>query len=278
VFWFEGPLRVLPDLAAAAATEPVAGSDLPKFPGLRVLVVEDNPVNQQVAAGMLRILGVTPAVASGGVAALDLLMTGPFDVVLMDVQMPGMDGYATTRAIRRGEGGARHRRIPVVAMTANAMASDREVGLEAGMDDYLTKPVFAAQLAALLEKLVQPREDAPPPERKVFDAAEMKKRLQLDDDLLLQIVEMFLEDVPVRRAALVAALSEGRMEELGRLAHTLKGTAANLVAETVVDAGQALETAVREGNLEPVPALQAALVRELDLLGEALGHYAQRLR
>jgi PAS domain S-box-containing protein len=275
VFWFETRLPTLPDLPKVERTPEPASSA--RFPGLRVLVVEDNPVNQQVAAGMLRNLGVNPVMASGGIEALDALVNGAFDIVLMDVQMPGMDGYATTRAIRRGEGGDLHRRVPVVAMTANAMASDREVGLEAGMDDYLTKPVFATKLVALLEKF-RPAAGVERPPRKVFDSTEMKSRLQIDDALLGQIVAMFLADVPARRSALEWALATGNLEELGRLAHTLRGTAANLVAEAVVDAGQALELAVRESHLSALPRLQAGLVAELDRLEEALKAYTDGAR
>ena len=275
VFWFEVRLPSLPDLPKAERIPEVAKP--PRFHGLRVLVVEDNPVNQQVAAGMLRNLGVNPVVASGGIEALDALLNGAFDLVLMDVQMPGMDGYATTRAIRRGEGGDHHRGVPVVAMTANAMASDRDIGLEAGMDDYLTKPVFAAKLVAILEKF-RPSEGETGLARRVFDAAEMKNRLQLDDSLLLQIVDMFLADVPVRRAALEAALAADNLDELCRLAHTLRGTAANLVAEAVVDAGQALETAARQGDRALLPRLHANLLGELGQLEEALGAYSSRAR
>ena len=136
-------------LAGGAGVERKA-SDRPSFPGLRVLLVEDNAVNQMVAKGLLGKLGVEVTVAGDGEEALERLREARFDLVLMDCQMPRLDGFAATRAIRRGEAGPEATAMPIVAMTANALEGDRERCLEAGMNEYLTKPVRPAALAATL--------------------------------------------------------------------------------------------------------------------------------
>jgi CheY-like chemotaxis protein len=132
----------------------------PRVP--RVLVVDDNPINQLVAREMLLSLGVEVETAEHGADALARLERSSYALVFMDVMMPVLDGLATTRAWRELEGRTGRRRLPVVALTANAMASDRERCLEAGMDDYLAKPVRREQLAQMLARWL-PAEPEPPP-------------------------------------------------------------------------------------------------------------------
>jgi CheY-like chemotaxis protein len=120
----------------------------------RVLVVEDNPTNQKVATGILLRSGYTAVVAENGLAALGLLAEEDFDLVLMDCQMPVLDGYETTRLLRSGAAGVRDPRIPVIAMTANSLAGEREKVLEAGMDDFLTKPVSKTSFLATIRKWI----------------------------------------------------------------------------------------------------------------------------
>jgi CheY-like chemotaxis protein len=129
-------------------------------PGCRILIVEDNPVNQMVASRALGTLGYEAEVVAGGEAALEVLAHSQFDLILMDCQMPGMDGYDATAEIRRREAG--RSRIPIVAMTANAIDGDRERCMAAGMDDYISKPIRLALLAKMLESWL---------ERKVAPAA-----------------------------------------------------------------------------------------------------------
>ena len=140
-------------LVHGRTAEPVAQASPPPAGRLagRILLAEDNLINQKVACGMLRKLGLTVEVADNGAAALDLIAAGSYDLVLMDVQMPVMDGFATTRALRERERQLGAPRLPVIAMTANAMAGDRELCLAAGMDDYLPKPVKLAELHRLLD-------------------------------------------------------------------------------------------------------------------------------
>jgi signal transduction histidine kinase/ActR/RegA family two-component response regulator len=160
VFWFIVPApaveRVEQDEPASAyPPAPAEGASGRSRPGdWRILIVEDNPVNQIVAARALRTLGYAPDVASSGEAALDILLQRPFDLILMDCQMPGMDGYQTAEEIRRREAG-RHR-TPIVAMTANNVAGDRERCAAAGMDDYLSKPFRIAALERALRRWLSP--------------------------------------------------------------------------------------------------------------------------
>jgi CheY-like chemotaxis protein len=137
-------------------------TDPPPPPVPRVLVVDDNPINQLVAREMLLSLGVEVETAEHGADALARLERSRYAMVFMDVMMPVLDGLATTRTWREREGRAGLRRMPVVALTANAMASDRERCLEAGMDDYLAKPVRREQLAQMLARWL-PAEPEPPP-------------------------------------------------------------------------------------------------------------------
>ncbi len=150
-FSIEMPLRTNPlpraELKVGKSKEPSA---LPSFGGRRVLLVEDNIVNQKVAAALLKKLGCRVDVAANGQEALDMAALLPYDLIFMDCQMPEMDGYQATGEIRNREGAARH--TPIIALTAGAMADDRERCLEAGMDDYLSKPFRAAQLCEMLDK------------------------------------------------------------------------------------------------------------------------------
>ena len=163
-FWFELPLRRQAASAQPAQEEPGSGTaEGRRSPrpasgrARRILVAEDNPVNQEVAQGLLVGLGHQVDVASDGQEALDLVATGAYDLVFMDMQMPRLDGLAATRRIRALEGPGRQ--VPIIAMTANAMESDHQRCLEAGMDDYLSKPFNQRRLKAVLERFAPPRLD-----------------------------------------------------------------------------------------------------------------------
>jgi len=143
----------VPDRPDTARPAPNAMPETVGLHGSRVLLVEDNPVNQEVARGMLERMGVRLAVAKDGHEALEHLGREEFDLVLMDCQMPGLDGYETTAEVRRLEESGSHReRMPIVALTADAVDGDRETCLAAGMDDYLAKPFTYAGLAQIVER------------------------------------------------------------------------------------------------------------------------------
>ena len=161
--WFTVRLRRLPSERCGSQLAPStrvgarsSESLLPRFEGARVLVVEDNATNQRVAVGLLRKLGVHAKTAGNGWEAIEALRASPFDAVLMDVQMPEMDGLEACRLIRDRRTGARDPQVLVIAMTAHAMGGDRERCLEAGMIDYLTKPASLGRLAEVLARHLPP--------------------------------------------------------------------------------------------------------------------------
>jgi two-component system sensor histidine kinase/response regulator len=236
----------------------------------KVLLVEDNAVNQRVAVGLITRRGHRVTVANNGREALTALDENePFDLVLMDVQMPDMDGLEATTRIRERErqtGG--HLRI--VAMTAHAMKGDRERFLASGMDAYLPKPIDPPALFDLIESASggQPSPGDVTVSRS-FDADEMRQRLG-DDELMADVIRLFLEDCPANVHAIAAAVEAANAAQIRTTAHALKGSAATLAAHGVVKAAGTLESL---GSSNDVPAARAhfpALVDEVDRLIEAL--------
>ncbi len=173
----------------------------------RILLAEDNPTNQVVATRLLEKMGFSVVAVDNGQDAVRALETGSFDLVLMDLQMPIMDGFEATRTIRDPQSAVRNRRVPIVAMTAHALKGDRERCLEAGMDDYVSKPVDPKKLATVAERWIgrsANRVHTPTPadavdpatEPLVFDRPGLVARTMEDEDLLREIIGCFLEDTP----------------------------------------------------------------------------------
>ena len=202
-----------------------------------------------------------------------------FDVVLMDVQMPEMGGIEATEAIRQRErtkGG--HTRI--VAMTAHAMNGDRERCLAAGMDGYLSKPIDPAMLYSTLEHESAPITPAGapgaadlPPSAAPIDRVGLMERLGGDEDLLIDVVRLFLADCPVRLAAIKAAVDDRDAERIRTTAHALKGAAGNLSAQGLFDAARTLERLGTEGRLEPAEAAWRRLSMEAANVLDALRRF-----
>jgi CheY-like chemotaxis protein len=255
----------------------------------RILVVEDNSVNQKLAVRMLEKLGYRPDLVENGQEALVALDVGVYDAVLMDCQMPVMDGFEATAEIRRNEAAGKRYvsigHLPVIAVTANAMQGDRERCLAAGMDAYLAKPIKLEDVRTTLSRWVMfpssdvgdpgtPGPASPVSERHgIFDPAQMLKNIGGDQELLNQLIELFLE----RHAAIMTnirqALSQSDAMTVERAAHTLKGTAANLCApEVALVAGQ-LEAVGRLGTLHDAPSVYAHLEMEMIRLIQALKAY-----
>jgi len=240
-------------------------------PNARILLAEDNIVNQQVAVGLLGKLGFRVDVAANGAEALKALQTVPYDLVLMDVQMPVMDGIEAAARVRNLPPGSANRRVPIVALTARTVHGDRERFLAAGMDDYLPKPVTPQSLADRLEKwlpgkIVAEPETAPP----CFDREGMLSRLMRDEELARSVVEGFLGDIPRQIDALRGLLAAGDRQGAERKAHSIKGASANVGGEAMRAVAREMEKEAEAGRLEEAAARLPRLEAEFDRLRKAL--------
>jgi PAS domain S-box-containing protein len=233
---------------------------------LRVLLVEDNAVNRQLALRLLEKLGYGADVAVNGLEALEALRRQPYDVVLMDVEMPEMDGLEAARRIHR-EWRA-HERPRIVAMTANAMQEDREICLAAGMDDYMSKPIRLDELAAALRRCV-PHSAA---DEGVLDqqALEQLRARTGDDAFVVELVDTFLRDAPALIDTLRDALENEEAQGLRRAAHTLKSNARVFGGTGLAELCQELETMAQTGALVEVHELVARIDRECGRVADAL--------
>jgi CheY-like chemotaxis protein len=245
-----------------------------------VLVAEDNAVNQKVAVRMLERLGYRADVAADGLEALEALSRIRYAAVLMDVQMPEMDGYEATAEIRRREAEGEGRHTPVIAMTANALEGDREKALEAGMDDYVPKPVKPEELEAVLERWIsKPDEDkaavsaagdgsatGEDTEEYPLDRSVLARLSELQEegepDILRELIELFLTDVPPQLVALRKAMEAGDAHSVGRIAHTLKGSSGNMGATRMTAICSDLEDVGASGDLSAAPELLERLEEE----------------
>jgi two-component system, sensor histidine kinase and response regulator len=233
-------------------------------------LAEDNPINQQLVGRLLANRGHTLEVVSTGTEALAALEQQVFDVVLMDVQMPEMDGFEATAAIRAREQ-AIDRHIPIIAMTARAMRSDREKCLNAGMDAYLSKPLTAAALYTTIDRLVHRKSQhrMPTIESMVeppVDLAAVLHTVEGDKTLLAELVRVFTHDYPKRLAEMREAISMGEDKRLERAVHGLRGEVGLFGAKIAYNLAAMLETMGREGQLESAWGVLQELERELGRL------------
>jgi CheY-like chemotaxis protein len=251
--------------------------------GARILVVEDNTTNQQVALGILGRLGLHADAVANGAEAVRTLETIPYDLVLMDVQMPVMDGYEAARQIRR-RSVILNPRIPIIAMTAHAMQGDREKCLAAGMNDYLAKPVSFQDVAEKLYRWLGPegggrsrrqqkREYAMSAEGElaVFDLETMLKRLLGDKNLARIVLEGFLQDIPQQMQALQEMLAGDDAAAAERQAHSIKGAAASVGGECMRAVAQEMEKAGKAGDLAFMRQRMIDLEEQFDRLRQAMG-------
>jgi two-component system, sensor histidine kinase and response regulator len=244
-------------------------------PHARILLAEDNAVNQEVAVQMLEKSGYSVDVAEDGSKALEAISRNSYAAVLMDCQMPTMDGYEATAKIREREGETYH--IPIIAMTAHALQGEREKCLAAGMDDYISKPFQPKQLNAVLEHwITQPASTPEIPEiggeatstDGAIDLAVLAGLRQLqqqgEPDVLNRLIEVFLSDVPPRLAAMQEALARGETDVVEQEAHALLGSSASLGARHMASICAELETLGNSGDLRHASALLSQLEDEFD--------------
>jgi CheY-like chemotaxis protein/HPt (histidine-containing phosphotransfer) domain-containing protein len=249
----------------------------------RILLAEDNPVNQKVARMVLEKLGYEVSVVGNGREAVTAWKHGGFDLILMDCQMPELDGYAATREIRGLEGAELH--IPIVALTAHAMKGDDDKCRDAGMDDYLTKPLDRAHLIACLERHLGKVEGAPieNPAPAVADVSTEHAPVDWnafmiatdhDDVLVRELVDLFIASGDETLRAIVDALGKQDYAAVGEYAHSLKGASANLRARTTADMAARLEAAARAGDVASIDGAADELRAEI---GRTIGYLRQKV-
>ncbi|MEI7731307.1 MAG: response regulator [Verrucomicrobiota bacterium] len=249
---------------------------------LRILLAEDNVINQQVAVGQLKNLGYTAEVVANGLEVLEAIRHTEYDVLLLDCQMPEMDGYEATKQIRQLEQTGSRKRLRIIAMTAHAMQGDREVCLAAGMDDYLSKPVHLPELQKALERCVSPGEDGSvrtaanaeldalnqvpnsrtgaSPEPPV-DLERLQELCDADPESRQQLIALYFSQADELTQAMQAALAAGKAAEIAALAHKLAGSSASCGMNAVVPALRSLENQAKQGDLSRA----ARLLEQLSL-------------
>ena len=268
-----------------------------RLKGIRVLVAEDNPTNQEIALAILEGAGMLVKVVKNGREAVDEVLKGSFDAVLMDIQMPEMDGYEATRMIRKKEEEScdilvRGERIPIIAMTAHAMKGDEEKCLEAGMDAYVSKPIYQDRLfraiwhslksrhisvqniepkASKNEKQFKERAAGLPAELPGIKISKALRALNIDGDIFKSILIKFLRNNKDTISKIRSAFESKDWESLMQMSHSLKGSAGNIGADELYRAGVDLELASRETSVKPptlslVDALDASLNKVLTSL------------
>lgn len=248
-------------------------SPAPSPRGIRLLLAEDNAINQKVAVRMLGNLGHHVDIAGNGDEAVRLWQAGEYALILMDVQMPVMDGFEATRYIRNREAGGRHH-TTIVAMTANAMSGDRERCLSSGMDDYLSKPIDSTRLQAVLNAWLPTEEKRgmpPSPARGIADAGDsapfdMARLIEFfgdDEEAILELLQVFAASLPALDDRIRLALDE-RNTALKGMVHELKGSAANIGATTLAHLAATLERQTAAGNWQEAGETFAAIGMEFE--------------
>jgi len=265
---------IVATLGVATAEEPGPRTVVPEPPlqvtPLRILLAEDGLVNQKVAVNLLEQRGHGVTVANNGREALAALERASFDVVLMDVQMPTMDGFEATAHIRRKETGS-GMHIPIIAMTAHAMKGDRERCLAAGMDGYIAKPIRARELYEIVEGMVAEARGRQPqgPEdtqRETIDRDRMLEYAGGSAETLNELVELFGVECPKLMKAIRDAITRAAPSELQRAAHTLKGSIQVFGATRPAEAALRIEILGRKGDLSGAEEAWSALVKEIGRL------------
>ena len=245
---------------------------------LRILLAEDNIVNQKVAQSMLQKIGYRVDTVANGIEAIKALEMLPYDLVFMDVQMPEMDGFEATRYIRNSQSAVHDHEIPIIAMTARAMKGDKERCLQAGMNDYISKPVSLQSLIILMEKwqiLSQKGsnlDETFPEETKnfaispIFDREALIERTMGDEQIAKKIIAIFLKDLPKQINALKEIIEKGEMDNVSWYAHNIKGSSANIGAMALSTVAAEMEKAGNNRKTNEITQIMQELENQYELL------------
>ncbi|MFZ4439302.1 MAG: ATP-binding protein [Syntrophales bacterium] len=296
-FWFTVRLGKWVEGVQKKSPPPVDLQDV------RVLIVDDNNTNREILTIRLTTWGMRPSEAQDGPEALKILSKtleedDPFPVAIIDMQMPVMDGIQASQQIRDPKSAVLNHDIPIIAMTAHAMQGDRERCMEAGMNDYVTKPVSPQALLEAMEKWLPKENDdgkkvgagfkpAPTdreavrresvePSPLIFDSPGMMARLMDDKDVALMLIDCFLEDIPKQLLALRGYLEADDATSAERQAHTIKGASANLGGEALRAVANEMEIAGKAGELKAAAARLPELERQFASLKEAMNEFVLR--
>ena len=260
---------------------------------IRILLVEDNTINQRVAIAMLERMGYSVMLVENGQLALSAFKENNFDLIVMDCQMPVMDGYEATRQIRRyemqpsdrdGVDSSRSIHIPIVAMTANAIKGDREKCIDAGMDDYIKKPITPEALRSVFERWIEQENSTPVPDKQVtekaerlhnsvFDFAQLKIRMLDDESIARELVRAFIIDIPEQMIELNEAIASRDAAKLQFIAHTIKGISGNINAHKLQEAARKLEARSCDMKSDDFEDLHDPLKKEIRELCNMLAEY-----
>ncbi|HEX2958943.1 MAG TPA: PAS domain S-box protein [Chitinispirillaceae bacterium] len=257
---------------------------------VRILLAEDNTINQQVAVGFFKRLGLTIDTVANGFEAVQALEMIPYDLVLMDVQMPEVDGFEATAQIRDPVSSVKNHSIPVIAMTANALESDREKCLLAGMNDYLSKPMSMKALIPVLKKWLPARmflnnstetegtlqsaqKNTGISESSVWDKNVLIKRLMNDDDLVKDILSVFLKELPLYVNTLLEVVKNKELKATEHQAHTIKGASGNVCAIGIQAVAKELEMAAKMSDFDNIAALIPKLKNLVQITLSAMENY-----
>lgn len=237
-----------------------SSTDLDSIKGASVLLVEDNVLNQQVASEIMSQKGLNVDVAENGKNALSALDKKKYDIVLMDIQMPVLDGYQSTVEIRKNK---KYEHLPVIAMTAHTFKSTVDACFKAGMNDYISKPIEPEKLFKLLIKWLKPR----------VDLNGALKRIGGDKDFLIEILKQFIELYADTPSEFAGYLGKNDMEGLSNFAHTIRGMCANIGAIAVSEMADKIETAVNNRQIEVIPSLLKEFENEFKVAFDIVEKY-----
>jgi signal transduction histidine kinase/CheY-like chemotaxis protein len=282
----------------SGAGEPPAGIDAGRTlsstakDGIRILLAEDNFSNQQVAREILKKLGYSADIVNTGWEAVQALEKTRYDLVLMDCQMPEMDGYEATATIRSRQSSTINHKVPIIALTAHAMQGDRDKCFRAGMDDYLRKPVRPKELDEMLNQwlfktdragspaangngTMLPESETPASAAEIFDEADLLERLMGDRTLASVVIAAFVEDMPKVFEPLENHIKKEDHDAVSRVAHTLKGAAANIGAPRFAETAYLMEAAGRAGEMDMVQRILPDLKKHFTQLIQELKQHGK---